>query len=79
MKSSRSSSLKRRARRRPTRLAGSSPASAHRRNDASLARRKRAASRVVSNLSLNALYVTAMMSNNGRGDTHNLTLSGGAQ
>src|ERR1700704_968504 len=62
MKRRRSSSLNRRARRRPTRLAGNSPASAHRRNDASLARRNRAASRVVSNLSLNALYMTVMMS-----------------
>ena len=61
----RSSSLNRRARRRPTRLAGSSPASAHRRNDASLARRNRAASRVVSNLSLNALRMTVMLSTNG--------------
>ena len=79
MKRSRSSSLKRRARRRPTRLAGKSPESAHRRNDASLARRNRAASRVVSNLSLNALYMTVMMSNNGRSALHNLTLSSGPQ
>ena len=73
MKRSRSSSLNRRARRRPKRLAGSRPASAQRRSDASLARKNRAASRVVSSLSLIALYLIAMMSNNGRGGNQDLT------